>query len=83
MVYSGLPALLAADPGVRECLVEPLLPHFLQFYEADEALTPPLKMEACVRLQVGAGVGGWGADGLAGGSPTQAVFSSAMIWCWR
>ena len=83
VVYSGLPALLAADPGVRECLVEPLLPHFLQFYEADEALTPPLKMEACVRLQVGAGVGGWGADGLAGGSPTQAVFSSAMIWCWR
>ena len=33
--------------------MEPLLPHFLQFYEADENATPPLKFEKCVRLQVG------------------------------
>ena len=32
--------------------MEPLLPHFLQFYEADENATPPLKFEKCVRLQV-------------------------------
>lgn len=30
----------------------PLLPHFLQFYEADENLSPPLKLEACARIQV-------------------------------
>lgn len=32
--------------------MEPLLPHFCQFYEVDEQLTPPLKLEACARLQV-------------------------------
>lgn len=34
--------------------MEPLLPHFLQFYEDDEQLTPPLKLEAVARAQVGA-----------------------------
>lgn len=32
--------------------MEPLLPHFLQFYEQDEQMSPPLKLEACARLQV-------------------------------
>ena len=33
--------------------MEPLLPHFCAFYEMDERLTPPLKLEACAKLQVG------------------------------
>lgn len=37
----------------QDSVVEPLLPHFLQFYEADENLSPPLKLEACARIQVG------------------------------
>ncbi len=32
--------------------MEPLLPHFLQFYEQDEQVSPPLKLEACARIQV-------------------------------
>ena len=40
-------------PTPQECVVEPLLPHFLHFYEADENATPPLKFEKCARLQVG------------------------------
>lgn len=31
--------------------MEPLLPHFNHFYEQDEQLTPPLKLELCARLQ--------------------------------
>ncbi|KAL4443971.1 hypothetical protein ABPG75_011708 [Micractinium tetrahymenae] len=50
-VYEGMPALLAADPSVQDSVVEPLLPHFLQFYEQDENLSPPLKLEACARIQ--------------------------------
>ena len=57
------------DPPVQDSVVEPLLPHFLQFYEADEQLTPPLKLEACVRVQargrVVGWVGGWGGGGVA------------------
>ena len=44
---------LPSVPTLQECVVEPLLPHFLQFYEADERATPPLKFEKCARLQVG------------------------------
>lgn len=36
--------------------MEPLLPHFLQFYEQDEQMSPPVKLEACARIQVGAPV---------------------------
>lgn len=36
----------------QDSVAEPLLPHFLQFYEADENLSPPLKLEACARIQV-------------------------------
>ncbi|GAB4818334.1 hypothetical protein N2152v2_005380 [Parachlorella kessleri] len=50
-LYEGMPAVLAADPSAQECIVEPLLPHFCQFYETNEQLTPPLKLEACARLQ--------------------------------
>lgn len=31
--------------------MEPLLPHFHAFYEEDEQLSPPLKLEACARAQ--------------------------------
>lgn len=59
MVYSAVPALLAADPAAAESLVEPLLPHFAQYYEANEALRPALKLEGCARMQVGrVGIGG-------------------------
>jgi len=44
---------LRAHPHPQDSVVEPLLPHFLQFYEADEKLTPPIKLEACARIQVG------------------------------
>ena len=37
----------------QDSVVEPLLPHFLQFYEQDEQMSPPLKLEACARIQVG------------------------------
>ena len=37
---------------LQDSVVEPLLPHFLQFYEQDEQVSPPLKLEACARLQV-------------------------------
>ena len=34
--------------------MEPLLPHFCQYYEMDEQLVPPIKLEACAKLQVAA-----------------------------
>lgn len=61
-VYNGLPALLQADPSAAEPVMELLLPHFAQFYESNEALNPPLKLEGCVKL-VGHGGGGVGGGG--------------------
>jgi fanconi anemia group I protein len=54
-VYAGLPALLDLDTAAAEPAAEPLLVHLCQFIERDEALSPPLKLEACVRMQVEGG----------------------------
>ena len=54
-LYCGLPVLLAADPTAQEVVVEPLLPHFCRYYELDEQLSPPLKLEECAKLQARGG----------------------------
>lgn len=54
---TSAPTHLPTQP-LQDSVVEPLLPHFLQFYEQDEQLTPPLKLELCARVQARAvGVG--------------------------
>lgn len=39
-----------ADPTAQEAVFGLLLPHFRRFYELDEGLTTPIKLEACTVL---------------------------------
>ena len=48
-VYLGLPALLDRDPAAAEPVLEPLLPHFAQYYETNSALDPCLKLDVCIK----------------------------------
>lgn len=50
VVYEGLPTVLKADPAMSEHIAQLLLPHLAMFFEGDELLPAPLKLEACVRL---------------------------------
>ena len=50
IVYDGLPSLLQADPQAAEHIAELLLPHFAMFFEPDESLPAPLRLETCSRI---------------------------------
>jgi hypothetical protein len=81
VVYSAVPALLAADPAAAESLVEPLLPHFAQYYEANEALRPALKLEGCARMQVGrVGIGIGGGGHCLGYGVLQSTCPLIVMW---
>lgn len=51
-LYEGMQAIVLADPTAVGALVEIILPHFIKYFEVNENLSPPLKLEACAALQV-------------------------------
>ncbi|KAK3244054.1 hypothetical protein CYMTET_46321, partial [Cymbomonas tetramitiformis] len=49
-LYEGLYGIVLADPLAGDAVFQLLLPHVRRFYEADEGLAAPLKLEACALM---------------------------------
>lgn len=49
LFLQGVHAILIADPSVQESVLELLLPHFVQFVQAE---APCLNLDACITAQV-------------------------------
>ncbi|XP_015108485.1 Fanconi anemia group I protein [Diachasma alloeum] len=72
-LYKGLHEAVAANSELAEAAIDLLLTHFIDFYESDDAIKPPMKLEDCSSIA--------GPEALLQEPMGHLIFSLQQIYC--